>query len=400
MSIKKTKRGYQVDWRDVNDQRHRKTLSNKKDAESFERDMIREREQGVIPHKGKDTLGGFIKEWEDATYPTLRQNTVTGYKSSVARHILPWFNDVQLKRIDQRAVQEWANHLTTEKKLSARTVQYQVGILVQIVGLAAKYGMTKPISRGRGGIRMPKQQPRRVTPPTVDQVLRLSHVIDPRYSALILVAGFCGLRQSEVFGLHPSAVDLERHTLHVYRTVEHSGGRVIETTKNNKDRYVTLPDHVEAALEAHLAEYPNQDFVFHREGKHLDSSHFHRDVWKPAKAAAGLGRDIHFHDLRHSAASIMAAAGWTPNRVQRELGHHDPGFTLRVYTHLFQEHEDSARDSLNLALAEALRLAKDAPGETRTPTPLGAADFESAASTDSATGADEEATPRRAQEDT
>lgn len=393
MSIKKTKRGYQVDWRDVNGQRHRSTLSNKKDAETFERDMIREREQGVLPHKGKDTLGGFIKEWEDATYPTLRQNTVTGYKSSVSRHILPWFKDMQLKRIDQRAVQEWANHLTTEKGLSARTVQYQVGILVQIIGLAAKYGMTKPISRGRGGIRMPKQQPRRVTPPTVDQVLHLANVIDPRYSALILVAGFCGLRQSEAFGLHPDAVDFEKHRIHVYRTVEHSGGAVIDTTKNGKDRYVTMPTHVEASLEAHIAEYPCAQFVFHRQGRHLDSSHFHRDVWKPAKTAAGLDGKIHFHDLRHSAASIMIAARWSPKRVQIELGHHDPGFTLRVYTHLFEEHDEKDRDALNLALADALEAARSAPGETRTPTPRGAADFEPAASTDSATGADEEDTP-------
>lgn len=392
MSVKKTKRGYQVDWRDSNGQRHRELRHTRKEADQLERDMIRERESGVLPHKGKDTLGGFLKEWEDATYPTLRQNTVTGYKSSVRRHIKPWFGDMQLKRIDQRAVQAWATHLTIEKHLSPRTVSYHVGILIQIIGLAAKYGMTKPLSRGRNGVKLPPSRPRRVAPPTIEQVIRLSQVIDAPYSALILVAGFCGLRQSEVFGLHPDSVDYERHTLHVYRTVEHSGGAVIDTTKNGKDRYVTLPDHVEAALEVHLREYPCASFVFHRAGQHLDSSHFHRDVWRPAREAAGLSDMIHFHDLRHSAASIMAAAGWTPNRVQRELGHHSPGFTLEVYTHLFAEHEDKARDSLNAAIS-AMVMAADAPGETRTPTPSQTADFESAASTSSATGADEEATP-------
>ncbi len=392
MSVKKTRRGYQVDWRDASGQRHRALRHTKKEADTLERDMIREREHGVLPHKGKDTLGGFLKEWEDATYPTLRQNTVTGYKSAVKRHIKPWFGDMQLKRIDQRAVQEWANHLTTEKRLAARTVQYNVGILVSIVGLAAKYGMTKPVSRGRGGIRMPKTQPRRVNPPTVAEVLLLADVIDPRYSALILVAGFCGLRQSEVFGLHPSAVDTDQHRIHVYRTVEHSGGAVLDMTKNGKDRYVTMPTHVELALKAHMAEEPCSDFVFHRQGRHLDSSHFHRDVWAPAKLAAGLPKTLHFHDLRHSAASIMAAAGWTPNRVQRELGHHDPGFTLRVYTHLFAEHEDQARDSLNEALADALATAKSAPGGSRTHTPSPAPDFESDASTSSATGASRDGT--------
>ena len=78
----------------------------------------------------------------------------------------------------------------------------------------------------------------------------------------------------------------------------------------------------------------------------------------------------------------MAAAGWTPNRVQRELGHHDPGFTLRVYTHLFQEHEDEARESLDEAVRQALADAKRRMPEAGVePARVAPDDLESPAST-------------------
>jgi hypothetical protein len=152
--------------------------------------------------------------------------------------------------------------------------------------------------------------------------------------------------------------------------------------------------------------WPHPEFVFHNKDTYIDSGHFHRDVWDRARQAAGLP-DLWFHDLRHAAPTIMAAAGWGPKKVQLELGHHSASFTLDRYGHLFAEEEDSARTTLNSALEQAIEsardakirelevenarldeiIASDAPGGTRTPTPSPAPDLESGASTTSATGA-------------
>ena len=48
------------------------------------------------------------------------------------------------------------------------------------------------------------------------------------------------------------------------------------------------------------------------------------------------------HDLRQAAASLMISAGWNVKRVQTEMCHADPAFTLRVYGHLFRD--DVERD--------------------------------------------------------
>ncbi|WP_344309363.1 tyrosine-type recombinase/integrase [Brevibacterium samyangense] len=55
------------------------------------------------------------------------------------------------------------------------------------------------------------------------------------------------------------------------------------------------------------------------------------------------------HDLRHTYASIAAAQGATPHVIQRQLGHSDPGFTMRVYAHLFEDDLDSFTDGMTEA---------------------------------------------------
>lgn len=58
------------------------------------------------------------------------------------------------------------------------------------------------------------------------------------------------------------------------------------------------------------------------------------------------------HALRHFYASVLIDVGESVRAVADYLGHADPGFTLRVYAHLFPASEDRARSALDVALAE------------------------------------------------
>ncbi len=56
------------------------------------------------------------------------------------------------------------------------------------------------------------------------------------------------------------------------------------------------------------------------------------------------------HALRHFYASVQLEAGTSIRALANYLGHSDPGFTLRVYTHLMPSTEDRAREAIDLAL--------------------------------------------------
>ncbi|HEV2355997.1 MAG TPA: tyrosine-type recombinase/integrase [bacterium] len=58
--------------------------------------------------------------------------------------------------------------------------------------------------------------------------------------------------------------------------------------------------------------------------------------WKKAQVAAGIARPIRWQDLRHQCASLLIAAGKNPLYIAKQMGHKDPGFTLRQYWHLFE----------------------------------------------------------------
>ena len=68
--------------------------------------------------------------------------------------------------------------------------------------------------------------------------------------------------------------------------------------------------------------------------------------------------EVSFHVLRHTFASILIAQGRDVAFVAQQLGHTDPGFTLRTYIHLFNAAKQShaARERLD---ADYGRLLSD-----------------------------------------
>ena len=69
------------------------------------------------------------------------------------------------------------------------------------------------------------------------------------------------------------------------------------------------------------------------------------------------------HKLRHTFASLLAACGEDPAYVMAQLGHTDPKFTLRVYTHLMRR-RDGERERLR-ALVGGADWAEIAPKTLR-----------------------------------
>ncbi|MFE4922630.1 tyrosine-type recombinase/integrase [Streptomyces sp. NPDC056661] len=77
-------------------------------------------------------------------------------------------------------------------------------------------------------------------------------------------------------------------------------------------------------------------------------------VWRPALDKVGVprGRENRMHALRHFYASVLLDAGESIKNLSEYLGHHDPGFTLRTYTHLMPSSERRMREAVNRAFED------------------------------------------------
>jgi integrase len=99
------------------------------------------------------------------------------------------------------------------------------------------------------------------------------------------------------------------------------------------------------------AEWADHDLVFCGPfGQPLDGRHVTNRLFRAVLARAGL-RTIRFHDLRHTAATLLLAQGVHPKMVQELLGHSTIALTLDVYSHVTPAMHDQAAATMERVLA-------------------------------------------------
>jgi integrase len=230
-------------------------------------------------------------------------------------------------------------------------------------------------------IRPPRYESPKVVPwPTKLRAAFRANVAD-RYRITVDVGAGCGLRQGEIFGLSPDDIDDIRPVLHVRRQVKIVRGKLIfSAPKGGRGRDVPLPASVAQRLAAHAEEYPPVEvslpwgtstgepqrvrlYLTTPNGLPLQRPAFNAGVWKPAIRVTGIEdhRRNGMHVLRHTYASVLLDAGESIKALSAYLGHADPGFTRRVYTHLLPASEDRTRRAIDAAFADDLPHAEPTP---------------------------------------
>lgn len=180
----------------------------------------------------------------------------------------------------------------------------------------------------------PRDPPRtRYGPSTPGRPALLSAAAGDRSEALYVLAVTTGMRQGELLGLAWEDVDLERGVVRVRRTLTRDRGRLsLEKPKTKKSRRTVplaarglnaLKAHRKAQLEERVR-YPglweDNGIVFaNQSGNLLNPSNLRKRSFAPLLARAGLPV-VRFHDLRHTAATLLLAQGVHPKYVQELLG--------------------------------------------------------------------------------
>ena len=214
------------------------------------------------------------------------------------------------------------------------------------------------------GAQAPGISTKEIQPLTAEQASTLlATAKGDRLEALYVAAVTTGMRLGELFGMQWADVDLPNGAILVRHALQELNGKLTLTEpKTAKSRRrVELPKLAIDALREHrkrqfAAGHMASGFVFtNTEGGPLRRSHFHRGDYKPLLTKAGLP-EIRFHDLRHTAATLLLLAGVHPEIVRDRLGHSKIGITIDLYSHVLPSMQKEAAgrlDSLLSAKAEA-----------------------------------------------
>jgi integrase len=316
-----------------------KTQKVIKDWLLAQRDAIRD---GLVIEDERITVGQFLDRYlQDVAAHTLRPKTFEAYSYLIRMHIKPALGNIRLNQLRPARVQKfYADKL--ESGLSRRTVQFMHSVLHKALQQALKWGM---VVRNVGDL-VEAPSPNRCTPITFspDQVKKfLETVKEHRWYPIYVVALYCGLREGEVLGIHFEDLDLLHDEIHVRHAVQYLIGKGLVITEPKTDsakRTVTIPGFAHDVLVEYLHPLKrDQGLIFVTSNDTPISPRNLVRHFKEALEEAGLP-EIRFHDLRHTHASLLLAAGVHPKLVQERLGHSQISLTLDTYSHVTPNMQD------------------------------------------------------------
>jgi len=334
---------WRVRYRDPLGRERSRSFARKADADRFmatvQADLIRG--DWTDPRLSKITVEEWSERWV-RTKSHLKPKTLAGYRSNLQAHVIPAFGGYQLRHVDRMAVEEWIADLQASG-LGPSGIRQARQVLNAMLTLAvdAGYLPSNPVD-GTSTPRLPESEMLLLD---ADQVDGLADTIREPYGALVYLLAYGGLRWGEAAALRRKRCDLVRGRIEVAESLADVEGQLyFGATKNHRSRMVAIPRFLRDRLATHLARHVPDDpeaLVFTSpNGAPLRNSNFRRQVWYQAVEETGLPEDLRIHDLRHTCASLLAAAGANPKAVQVHLGHSSITVTMDRYTHLFPSDVD------------------------------------------------------------
>jgi integrase len=323
------------------------------EAQVWLRDMQREISHGFDIEGSQTNLTDYMTQWMNASKASLRVSTAYQYELMIRKHIIPNLGKVRLADLRLQRVEQLYSELV-QSGLGIRTVRYVHAVLHRALERAVRYGLL--LRNPAHGAALPRLQYTEMNVLDAAQVSSfLVAASGSHYDALYHMAVNTGMRQGELFGLKWADLKWTAGTLSIQRQVQRipghtkqfvepktkAGRRTIKLGEGTLQALRLQKDKL-ADLEALAGErWQEHDLLFPcRVGTPADPSNLRIDFRNVLKAA-GLPV-IRFHDLRHTAASLMLNNGVPAIVVSKILGHSKPSVTLDVYGHLYLEMQTEA----------------------------------------------------------
>ena len=307
-------------------------------------DALRKQHESGLTTEKVGTVGEFLDAWiaDDVKVSRDGNKTIREYEDTVKNYIKPYIGHIKLQKLTSMHCRTWQGQLSREGFTpNMRKKSLRVFSVAITAALRSDMIQRNPLV----GVPKPSVKRRSIHPLEPEQCAELFRQCQQhRIGDVIILAAMTGLRKGELFALHWEDVNISERVLTVRKNLEEvSSKRRIKDPKTKAGRRAVVLDAIGAeALESRKRKAEAEglgkgdcSIVFaNRLGGYLLSSNFDRNVWYPIRKAAEIPETVRFHDLRHTQASLMLAAGVHPKVVQERLGHSDISLTLNTYSHL------------------------------------------------------------------
>lgn len=331
-------------------------------------DALADLGRGIEPVDERQTLRQYLTSWYEGIQAQVRISTYRRYGDYVKGHLIPGIGHITLAKLRAPQLHTFYTKKLAEG-LSPTTVHSMHMVLHRALQDALQMGLVQ--RNVTEMLKPPKRSHREMMPLSLLEVRRFLQVVGrDRFYALYVLALSTGMREGELLGLRWQDVDLPRGTVQIRMNVQETLGRYIlaETKTAYSRRTVALTQAAIDALADHWqkqqdmkqymgVQWQELDLVFPNGfGGIMIPHNITKRSFKRYLVKAGLSRTIRFHDLRHTAATLLLASGVNVKVVSEMLGHSNVSITLSIYAHILPHMQQSAVHAME-------QLLRDQPDE-------------------------------------
>jgi integrase len=291
-----------------------------------------------LEHIGSETRAGRLEPTTDCYYGTHIRLHVLNSDIGVGA--------IKLANLNRRNVLAFKDRLLESR--SEAMIRRVISTLAMVIDHSRELGFaTKNEARGIK-IRRTKRTKARVQIPDAAHVRTLLDRAREPMRQILIIAAFCGLRASEIYGLRWEDVGLAEKVIRVRQRAD-CHGKMGEPKSASGMRDVPFGPFVENTLKEWKLKTGGQGLVFQNgNGRPLLHSNVRHRWFAPLFFEVGetgtqqrVLPHMRFHDLRHFAVSLWIREGFGPKALTEFAGHSSVSMTYDRYGHLFSAPEDN-----------------------------------------------------------
>ena len=311
----------------------------------------------------------YLLEWLEIAKGRLAVATYSSYAAMIKRPVGPYFRqrNLTLRELEARHLQMFYSEML--RKVKPNTVIHYHAIIHSALKYAVKTDML--VQNVADKVDRPKKNSFQPVFLSAEEMQKMFEALrGTKLELPVLVAAFYGFRRGEVLGLKWDAIDFERGTISVIRTVttitvDGKQTEIEQQSAKTKSSLRTLPligSFREYFLQVKEAQELNKQicgncynheydgFVFVDELGERMRANYLTSAFPKFLESHGLRR-MRFHDLRHSCASLLLANGVPLKHIQEWLGHSDFTTTANIYAHLDYKSKITSAQAMETGLA-------------------------------------------------
>lgn len=311
----------------------------------------------------------YLLEWLEIAKGRLAVATYSSYAAMIKKPVGPYFRqrNLTLRELEARHLQMFYSEML--RKVKPNTVIHYHAIIHSALKYAVKTDML--VQNVADKVDRPKKNSFQPVFLSTEEMQKMFEALrGTKLELPVLVAAFYGFRRGEVLGLKWDAIDFERGTISVIRTVttitlDGKQTEIEQQSAKTKSSLRTLPligsfreyfMQVKEAQElnkqvcGNCYNYEYDGFVLVDELGERMRANYLTSAFPKFLEDHGLRR-MRFHDLRHSCASLLLANGVPLKHIQEWLGHSDFTTTANIYAHLDYKSKITSAQAMETGLA-------------------------------------------------